>query len=162
MQITLGKKNLDSANRSPKTTIHQTYLSNIQLAPPNFSTSILYMISSLQKDRRWTHGGKDGRRTGGVYRLALMANSYYRYPNIVVHTPMSVIKHPPFCSTHGKRKGSCFLQIVIYLILVASSKQICFGPEPKSLYQSTSLSVSECVWMFPNSSETANPSDLKF
>ena len=33
---------------------------------------------------------------------------------------------------------------------------------PKSLYQSTSLSVSEYVWMFPNSTETANPSDLKF
>ena len=31
-----------------------------------------------------------------------------------------------------------------------------------SLYQSTSLSVSESVWMFPNSSETANPKDLKF
>ena len=31
-----------------------------------------------------------------------------------------------------------------------------------SLYQSTSLSVSLCVWMFPNSSETANPSELKF
>ena len=35
-----------------------------------------------------------------------------------------------------------------------------------SLYKSASLSVSEwvcvCVWMFPNSSETANPSELKF
>ena len=38
------------------------------------------------------------------------------------------------------------------------------GPNPIciSLYQSNSLSVSECVWMFPNYSETANPSDLKF
>ena len=36
----------------------------------------------------------------------------------------------------------------------------------KSLYESTSLSVSEfvCVFvcLFPNSSETANPSELKF
>ena len=31
-----------------------------------------------------------------------------------------------------------------------------------SLYKSASLSVSESVWMFPNSSETANPSKLKF
>ena len=31
-----------------------------------------------------------------------------------------------------------------------------------SLYQSTSLSVSECVCLFPNSTETANLNDLKF
>ena len=31
-----------------------------------------------------------------------------------------------------------------------------------SLYQSTSLSVSKCVCLFPNSSKMANPSELKF
>ena len=70
-----------------------------------------------------------------------------RYQECTLITPPHHFKGP----IRKQNSGVLYLNVCKFLI---------------SLYQSTSLSVSEwvslSVWMFPNSSETANPSELKF
>ena len=56
---------------------------------------------------------------------------------------------------HIARKKFCSMYTIFYYNYL-------IGTYIVSFYKSTCMSVSLCVYLFPNSSETANPSELKF
>ena len=85
---------------------------------------------------------------------------------------MNEYMYVSICIGHFHLSYSLSMSKYLYVNIFVSVVFICLSIYPSylcsrlSLYKSTSLSVSECVCLFvclfPNSSETANPSELKF